>query len=121
VVWIATLYISWALQSRGLGRAAMRAVEKLAADAPVNGESAVLDTVPQELQMSSVLVQKVYVAQGNPVPLESNEAWFTRQGYREFHRQDAAYCWIDPATEKKHSFPAVFLRKGLKEARKEAD
>ena len=70
-VWIAGLYVSWALQSAGLGRAAMAAAEALAGRPPLNGRLVLLDTMPADEQMQPAFVDKVYVQQGNPVPAVS--------------------------------------------------
>lgn len=69
VVWIATLYVSWALQRAGMGGEAMKATERLAAQPPLNGTVAVLDVVPTEFHLRDDVVEKVYLSQGNPKPV----------------------------------------------------
>lgn len=71
IFWIGVLYISWELQRLGLGGAAMREVEALAAQKPLNGHTTVLDAVPAEFQLREDVVQRIYLSQGNPVPTVS--------------------------------------------------
>ena len=76
IYWIATLYISWALQKGGLGGAAMRELEWLAAREPLKGVTAILDVVPMAFQTRDDVVEKVYLSQGNPVPAVSVNTGF---------------------------------------------
>jgi len=46
----------------------VRQAESLASSEPLNATQVVLDTVPAEEQLKPALTQKVYVAQGNPIP-----------------------------------------------------
>lgn len=50
-VWIKTLYVSDALQSSGVGRAAMDALEELASDPPFCARTLMLDTISKEDQV----------------------------------------------------------------------
>ncbi|MBE3043179.1 GNAT family N-acetyltransferase [Candidatus Bathyarchaeota archaeon] len=52
VIWIKSLYISSVLQSSGLGRAAMDALEAMAKDEPLCATTLMLDTVHKEHQLS---------------------------------------------------------------------
>lgn len=79
IYWIATLYVSWAIQRGGLGRAAMEKAEWLATQEPLCGKTLVLDAVPSEFQRSPDVVKRVYTDRGNPVPAVSSQAcaeWF---------------------------------------------
>jgi hypothetical protein len=71
VVWIASLYVSYALQGNGLGGQAMGAAEALMAAPPLAATLAVLDTLPEEEQLGNVLGQECYVLNGNQVPVVS--------------------------------------------------
>jgi hypothetical protein len=66
--WVQILYISWAIQRSGLGRAAMIELERLAAGSPLKGELMVLDCIPEEFQMSDFAFESLYAPSGNPKP-----------------------------------------------------
>ena len=66
------MYISWALQSTGLGKAAMVAAEALSALPPLNGDVVLLDSMPADQQMLPAFLDKVYIQQGNPAPTVSS-------------------------------------------------
>lgn len=51
VIWIKTLYVSQALQSGGLGRAAMDALENMATSAPLSARTLMLDTMHKNDQL----------------------------------------------------------------------
>jgi hypothetical protein len=67
-VWIAGLYISYALQGKGLGKQAMLAAEAIAASPPLNGTSVILDTMAADQQMQPAFLKRVFTDQGNPAP-----------------------------------------------------
>ncbi|KAJ2902293.1 hypothetical protein MKZ38_000759 [Zalerion maritima] len=67
-IWIAGLYISWALQQYGIGKSAMLQAEKLAKSSPLDASLLVLDTMASEQQMSEEFIRRVYLDQGNPAP-----------------------------------------------------
>jgi GNAT superfamily N-acetyltransferase len=48
IYYVSTLYISHALQGRGLGRAAMDAIESMAVEPPLNAKALALDTLARE-------------------------------------------------------------------------
>lgn len=110
VVWIAGLYISWALQRGGIGKEVMRQAEIIAAGPPLNGKVVVLDTMAKEQQMKPAFIRKVYVDQGNPAPAVSSQEWYERQGYVPFHLDEAGYMWLNPEGERE-PMHVVFLKK----------
>ncbi|KDN67578.1 hypothetical protein CSUB01_03632 [Colletotrichum sublineola] len=61
VFWIKSLYVSFALQSSGIGRAAMDMVEAMAAGAPLCARTLMLDTLSKEdqLRKESAVVDQV--------------------------------------------------------------
>ncbi|KAJ9136483.1 hypothetical protein NKR23_g9851 [Pleurostoma richardsiae] len=125
IVWIAGLYISWALQSGGVGRAVMAAAEALAPTLPAaspappaGGEqqqqqrvAVVLDTMPRDQQMRADFIEKVYLAQGNPAPAVSSEDWYRRQGYVPFSLDRGAYLWRNPMTGDEEPFDILYFKK----------
>ncbi|KAI1335864.1 hypothetical protein F5Y15DRAFT_396733 [Xylariaceae sp. FL0016] len=81
VFWIASLYISQALQSKGLGRSVMAHLEELVTRAPLNGQAVALDTVQRDFQVSTLAEEKWWKPMGLPMPKVSNQDWYLRQGY----------------------------------------
>ena len=69
---ITTFYISRPLQSIGLGRSAMDAVEKMAAEEPLQAKALALDTVARE-ELDDLERWKAY---GKPIPSVSITAFF---------------------------------------------
>lgn len=59
-IWIKTLYVSNALQSSGIGRAAMDAVEAMATEEPICARTLMLDTVCKEDQMREDFARGFY-------------------------------------------------------------
>ena len=70
VVWVASLYVSYALQGSGVGGQAMRAAEAMMTALPLAATLSVLNTIPEEEQLG-MLSQEFYVLNGNPVPVVS--------------------------------------------------
>ncbi|KAI8299735.1 hypothetical protein K4K59_002055 [Colletotrichum sp. SAR11_240] len=75
--WIKSLYVSYALQSAGIGRAAMDEVEGMATSEPLCAKVLMLDTVAKEDQHREELFQHL---DGRP-PAMSTELWYARRGY----------------------------------------
>lgn len=59
-IWIKTLYISSALQSSGLGRAGMEAIEAMATEKPISARTLMLDTVCKEHQRREDFAMEFY-------------------------------------------------------------
>lgn len=110
IVWVAGLFISYALQAHGLGREAMYAVERLAArEDLLRAGWAVLDTMEREQQLGGGL----YAALGRPVPPVATQDWYERQGYVVFATKKEVYKWTSPVTGEEVDVQQVFLRKKL--------
>ncbi|KAG7132170.1 hypothetical protein HYQ45_009325 [Verticillium longisporum] len=67
-VWIKHLYISWAIQAGGIGKASMQAVEALAKLEPLFGTTIVLDTAQKETQSSDEWKRFFFTDMGRPIP-----------------------------------------------------
>ncbi|KAK6223552.1 hypothetical protein QIS74_03496 [Colletotrichum tabaci] len=78
VYWIKSLYVSFALQSAGIGRAAMDMVESMATSEPLCARTLMLDTVSKEDQLRK---ESAVVAAGK-LPVTPTHAWYERRGYR---------------------------------------
>ncbi|ROV91663.1 hypothetical protein VMCG_09266 [Cytospora schulzeri] len=113
IVWVASLYISWALQRHGLGREVMRLAEDVAAHGPLQARWIVLDTMSREQQMEPALVQRVYLAQGNPAPVVPIQDWYEGQGYEAFAKEVGGYQWANPETGETQDIDYIFLKKRL--------
>ncbi|KXH61476.1 hypothetical protein CSAL01_03887 [Colletotrichum salicis] len=81
VYWIKSLYVSFALQSCGIARAAMDLVESMATSEPLCAKTLMLDTVSKEDQLRK---ESMVVAQGK-LPPTPTHAWYERRGYRLIH------------------------------------
>ncbi|KAL2061224.1 hypothetical protein VTL71DRAFT_7497 [Oculimacula yallundae] len=75
---ITTFYISRAIQSGGLGSAAMDKVESEAVHEPLNAKVLSLDT----LANSSHGRAEIWIEMGMEVPPFSNQDWYERRGYK---------------------------------------
>jgi ribosomal protein S18 acetylase RimI-like enzyme len=74
---IASLYISTALQSAGLGRNVMNEVERMAKKAPFNANILTLGAVANEYEGKKERLE----AFGREEPPVSLQDWYTRRGY----------------------------------------
>ncbi|KAK7748607.1 hypothetical protein SLS53_000627 [Cytospora paraplurivora] len=114
-VWVAGLYVSYALQRHGFGREVMGQAERLASrDPSLAARWIVLDTMPREQQLSSAFVEKVYLAQGKPAPALAIQDWYEGQGYEAFAKEVAGYKWTNPETGEREDIDYLFLRKRLR-------
>ncbi|KAH6693318.1 hypothetical protein DL95DRAFT_393397 [Leptodontidium sp. 2 PMI_412] len=75
---ITTFYISRAIQSGGLGSAAMDRIESEAVNEPLNAKILSLDT----LANSSLENEAIWPKMGMDVPTFSNQDWYERRGYK---------------------------------------
>lgn len=73
-VWIKHLYISWAIQAGGIGKASMQAVEALAKLEPLFGTTIVLDTAQKETQSSDEWKRFFFTDMGRPIPEVSSSS-----------------------------------------------
>jgi hypothetical protein len=70
--------------------------------------------VARQQQMEPALVQRVYLAQGNPAPVVPIQDWYEAQGYEAFAQEVGGYKWVNPETGERQDIDYVFLRKRLK-------
>lgn len=112
IVWVAGLFVSQALQSRGFGREVMRAAETIAGQTePLNAGWIVLDTMPREQQLSGGFTKAMYAELGRPVPEIAAQDWYERQGFIVFAEEKNTYTWVSPVTGERQELNKVFLRK----------
>ncbi|KAJ4249868.1 hypothetical protein NW762_012211 [Fusarium torreyae] len=109
-----SLYISWALQSAGLGRSAMIAAERLATLPPFNRNMIALDCVQKHFQLADNNFGKPPGYSGGTQTTErTTEEWYARQGYEVVQRVDRGYDWKDPLLEEVVPVPVVYMVKKL--------
>ncbi|PNH63317.1 hypothetical protein VD0001_g9179 [Verticillium dahliae] len=113
-VWIKHLYISWAIQAGGIGKASMQAVEALAKLEPLFGTTIVLDTAQKEKQSSDEWKRFFFTDMGRPIPepFKTTEEWYGRMGYEVFYIDPVGFPWRNP--DGVHSYiPLVMMKKAL--------
>lgn len=111
IVWVAGLYVSHTLQGSGLGREVMRQVERLARQHPLNATCVVLETMPREQYLTSLLIRRAFEARGKPMPTISVQDWYERQGYVEYAREETGYKFEDPVTGEKEDIQNLIMWK----------
>ncbi|KAK1843990.1 hypothetical protein CCHR01_13390 [Colletotrichum chrysophilum] len=105
------LYVSWALQSAGLGRSAMAQIEDLAKLPPFHHDMIALDMVQKNFQLSQ---NNFWKAPNTPSKgTRTSEEWYTRQGYQAIARVDRGYDWMVPETQEHVPVPLVYMIKKL--------
>ncbi|KAI1268231.1 hypothetical protein F5Y18DRAFT_423589 [Xylariaceae sp. FL1019] len=82
--WITSLYVTDALQGRGLGRSAMSQLESLVAQSSAEKTLLILDTIPTSFQLSDWSYKYFLEPKGLPMPKQSNQQWYEQQGYEVF-------------------------------------
>ncbi|CRK21332.1 hypothetical protein HYQ46_002128 [Verticillium longisporum] len=98
-LWIKSLFISKALRSSGIGRAAMDKLEGMATSPPLSATTLMLDTLFKDDQ---IRFQKPKVA---------NQDWYARRGYRLVHTEPGFY---EDEKQFQGAIPrTVFMRKDL--------
>lgn len=113
IVWVAGLYVSHTLQGGGIGREVMRQVELLARQQPLNATCVVLETMPREQYLTSLLIRWAFEARGKPMPTVSVQDWYERQGYVEYAREETGYKFEDPVTGEKEDIQNLIMWKRL--------
>ncbi|KAL2107153.1 hypothetical protein VUR80DRAFT_5654 [Thermomyces stellatus] len=113
-VWLYQVYISWALQRRGLGRSALTVLERTAASPPVNATVIALNTLQKDTQQSEVFLKKAFDDRGmaRPAEVRTNQDWYMRQGY-QVTPGPANGKYIDTTTKEVETVPIVWLKKHL--------
>jgi GNAT superfamily N-acetyltransferase len=108
VYFIATFYVSRALQSSGLGRAAMDQIELTATSEPLNAKLLALSTV---LANQEGRKEKL-AALGRGMPKVEPQDWYARRGYVVYKEMEECWSEID-STGKEWFWTAVFMRKNI--------
>ncbi|KAF4549850.1 Hypothetical protein D9617_19g101550 [Elsinoe fawcettii] len=81
-IWVKSLYVSWVLQGSGVGRQAVHAIERVAAESPLKATTTALDTITKEFQSEEWYLKEYYDDLGNERPRIVNEDWYQRLGYK---------------------------------------
>ncbi|KAF9786535.1 hypothetical protein IL306_001550 [Fusarium sp. DS 682] len=102
VYWIKTFYVSKALRSNGIGRAAMDIAESMAIDEPLCAKTLALDTSEKEMQ------KRLYREKSGKEMGSTNQDWYERRGYRLIHMEPGFY--VD---DEEPPIDAVFLRRDI--------
>lgn len=117
-IWLKSLYISWALQTAGLGRSAMVLTELIAKSPPHNAELLALDTLKGSYQVSEKHLGHLYDDRGmeRPAVIRSNEEWYLRQGWELVEvdgKAEEIYQWLIPDTGEVRDIPVIYMNKSL--------
>ncbi|KAK0099599.1 hypothetical protein ONS95_013504 [Cadophora gregata] len=108
LLFIATFWISPPLQSHGLGRASMNAIEHIATAPPLNARILALSTWSNSY--SSDPENEMWVALQREPPKISNQDWYARRGYVVFKTVAEKWCERD-SRGREWWFAGVFMRK----------
>jgi len=108
IYYIAKFYISRAIQSSGLGRAAMDKVELTATSEPLNAKILALSTV---LATQEGRKEKL-AALGRNLPDVEPETWYSRRGYVVYKTIEKCWSELD-STGKEWFWTAVYMRKDI--------
>ncbi|KAH9210200.1 hypothetical protein DL95DRAFT_343412 [Leptodontidium sp. 2 PMI_412] len=106
--WISNFYVSRALQSSGLGRAAMDTAERIATSEPLNARMLGLNAINKV----DVGCEEKYEALKLPIPPFSNQGWYERRGYVVYMDIPKAFSKTD-STGKAWYWDAVCLKKKI--------
>ncbi|KAJ5610733.1 hypothetical protein N7510_007452 [Penicillium lagena] len=108
VFWIKSFFILQSLQGEGVGSAAMKEVEKMAAREPLWAQTLMLDTVTKEHQVRKDFAISVFGA----IPKITNEAWYGRRGYTPIKVVPNFYDVWDESGNR-WDIEIVFMRKDI--------
>ncbi|KAH7403706.1 hypothetical protein BKA64DRAFT_722394 [Cadophora sp. MPI-SDFR-AT-0126] len=106
--WISNFYVSRALQSSGLGTAAMDTVERIATSEPLNAKMLGLNAI-NKVDPGR---EEKYEALKLPIPPFSNQGWYERRGYKVYMDIPKAFSKTD-SNGKVWSWDAVCLKKKI--------
>ncbi|KAL2066882.1 hypothetical protein VTL71DRAFT_1306 [Oculimacula yallundae] len=106
--WISNFYVSRALQSSGLGRAAMDTAERIATSEPLNARMLGLNAINKV----DIGREEKYEALKLPIPHFSNQEWYERRGYVVYMDIPKAFSKTDSAG-KQWFWDAVCLKKKI--------
>ncbi|KAJ5610693.1 Acyl-CoA N-acyltransferase [Penicillium lagena] len=108
VFWIKTFFVTHALQSKGIGRAALDEVETMAVKEPLQARILMLDTVQKDDQRRKEFADLVY----GGMPKVTNQEWYARRGYR-LAKTVQNYYQVPDKTGKIWDTKTVFMRKDI--------
>ncbi|KAH7304887.1 hypothetical protein BKA65DRAFT_610885 [Rhexocercosporidium sp. MPI-PUGE-AT-0058] len=106
--WISNFYVSRALQSSGLGRAAMDTAERIATSEPLNARMLGLNAINKV----DVNREEKYEALKLPIPPFSNQGWYESRGYVVYMDIPKAFSKTD-STGKVWFWDAVCLKRKI--------
>ncbi|KAH8429774.1 GNAT family N-acetyltransferase [Aspergillus melleus] len=108
VFWIKSLFIPPSLQGKGIGRAAMDEIERIAAQEPLCAKTLMLDTVERGYQVREDFALATY----GGVPKLPNQDWYSRRGYRSLKIVQNYYDGKDK-NGKRWDTKTIFMRRDL--------
>ena len=111
----------------------MQAAESMVTQPPFNAKLSALDAIAETAQFSPAMLNLYYLSKGNTPGVSvfideeslmrrrdkadysqlSNEAWYRKQGYEEFHLDPQAFFFTDPETGEKTPIPTYYFKKTL--------
>ncbi|KAK2757733.1 hypothetical protein FQN54_004702 [Arachnomyces sp. PD_36] len=108
VFWIKNLFILHNLQGKGIGRAAMDELERIAVREPLGARTLMLDTVERGDQLREEFAKATY----GGVRKFTTQDWYIRRGYRSLKIIQNFYD-IKDKNGKKWDTKTIFMRKDL--------
>jgi len=108
---ISTFYVSSALQGKGIGRAAMDAVESMATAEPLNAKTLWLYTAAND-NFEDVEKTEALEKVGIKTPAFTNQDWYQRRGYEIYDRRERMWSHAD-AEGRDWWSAAVFMKKAI--------
>ncbi|VUC25832.1 unnamed protein product [Clonostachys rosea] len=110
VFWLKTGYVSRALQSSGIGRATMDALEVMVRSEPLYAQTLMLDTLSKDDHLREDVANAFF---SGKIPEISNEEWFSSRGYKTIKTVPNFYKEND-STGRPLEAKTVFMRLDLK-------
>ncbi|KAI1752697.1 hypothetical protein F4782DRAFT_111955 [Xylaria castorea] len=108
VLSLMNFYISTALQGLGLGGVALECCEKMAKK-EFGAKAITLDTIANEEVRAD---SPRRIALKRPMPIVTVQDWYSRRGYKVYHRKEVAWYDVDD-TGKEWPVSGVYMRKNL--------
>ncbi|KAE8140461.1 hypothetical protein BDV38DRAFT_18408 [Aspergillus pseudotamarii] len=108
VFWIKSFFILHQLQGKGIGRAVMDEIERIAIREPLRARTLMLDTVERGDQLREEFARATY----GGIPKITNQDWYSRRGYKSLGIVQNYYDSKDK-NGKQWDTKAIFMRKDL--------
>ncbi|KAB8220226.1 hypothetical protein BDV33DRAFT_172716 [Aspergillus novoparasiticus] len=108
VFWIKSFFILHNLQGKGIGRATMNEIERIATREPLCAKTLMLDTVERGDQLREEFAKATY----GGIPKITNQDWYSRRGYRSLKIVQNYYDSKD-RNGKVWDTKTIFMRKDL--------